>query len=313
MVGLLALVVGMIAALPTKCNPPMQWYQGGVLYEIFPGSFFDKNMDSVGDFNGIATKVDYLAELGVKGVRLNSIFESHEYPEEYRNFSSFKKIAPQLGTLEEFKRMCSQLKNKSISVLLDLHLKPVLKRLPGGDSSEDLVGDALKYWLSNGVEGFYLKDLEAFVSDPHLPTAIRAWKAVLGPDRPLIINITALNMAPANFKNTLLNHVDLIDCKLDIESGATGKWGIIGPKHTPVITFAAFTQPETFLLYRHQPADRVPLQQHPLPQTGDALDPLEPRQRGHSPPGRPLAPDERHPRSHPPPADAARNPLNLLR
>lgn len=131
MVALLALVIAMIAALPRKCNPPTQWYQGGVLYEIFPASFLDTNKDGVGDFNGIARKADYLANLGVRGVRLNSIFKSHEYPEDYKNFSSFVKIAPQLGTIEEFKRACSLLKERNVSVLLDLHLKPLVKHLPG--------------------------------------------------------------------------------------------------------------------------------------------------------------------------------------
>lgn len=222
MVALLALVIAMIAALPKKCNPPTQWYQGGVLYEIFPASFLDTNMDSVGDFNGIARKVDYLANLGVRGVRLNSIFDSHEYPEDYKNFTSFIKIAPQLGTLEEFRRMCTLLRERNISVLLDLHLKPLVKQLPGTNLTEDLVGDAFQHWIKHGVEGFYLKDLELFVADSNFPHCIRKWKEILGHDRALIVNIAAVNMVPSHFKNILLNHVDLIDYKLDIEGGVTG-------------------------------------------------------------------------------------------
>lgn len=221
MVALLALVIAMIAALPKKCNPSTQWYQGGVLYEIFPASFLDTNMDSAGDFNGIARKVDYLANLGVRGVRLNSIFESHEYPEDYKNLTSFTKIAPQLGTLEEFKRTCSLLRDKNISVLLDLHLKPLVKQLPGENVTADLIGDALQHWTKQGVDGFYLKDLEFFVSDSNFPNCIRKWKGIVGTDRAIIVSMATVNMIPAHFKNILLNHVDLIDYKIDIEGGVT--------------------------------------------------------------------------------------------
>jgi hypothetical protein len=36
------------------------WWQSGVIYQIYPRSFFDSNGDGIGDLNGIANKVDYL-------------------------------------------------------------------------------------------------------------------------------------------------------------------------------------------------------------------------------------------------------------
>lgn len=219
MVALLALVIAMIIALPKKCNPPTQWYQGSVLYEVFVPSYLDSNHDGIGDLNGLARTANYIANLGIRGVRFNSIFESHDFPEDYRNFTSYTKIAPQLGTIEEFKRTCSILNSRNVSVLLDLHLKPMVKQLPGGNVTEDLIGDALSFWIKYNVEGFYLKDLEFYVADPNFANCIRKWKKIVGPDRPLIVNIAAVNMVPLHHKNILLNHIDLIDYRLSVEDG----------------------------------------------------------------------------------------------
>lgn len=230
LVALVALVIAMISVLPRKCNPVTQWYQGGVIYEIFPASYLDTNEDSYGDFNGIALTIDYLSALGVKAVRLNSIFASHDYPEDYKNFTSLKNIAPQLGTEYEFRKMCEKLHAKNISVILDLSLKPVLSHLSVNnyntqhvteDTHQDIVAEAFEHWLQIGVDGFYVKDLEYFISDPRFPNCIRRWKAILGADRPLIVSQKVINMVPNEFRNILLNHVDLVDIVLNVEAGAT--------------------------------------------------------------------------------------------
>ncbi len=46
------------------------WWNNTVFYEIFVRSFRDSNGDGIGDFNGITEKLDYLQNLGVKGIWL---------------------------------------------------------------------------------------------------------------------------------------------------------------------------------------------------------------------------------------------------
>ena len=41
------------------------WWKHGVIYQIYPRSFYDANGDGVGDLPGIIEKLDYLAWLGV--------------------------------------------------------------------------------------------------------------------------------------------------------------------------------------------------------------------------------------------------------
>ena len=37
-----------------------QWWQTGVIYQIYPRSFQDSNGDGVGDLNGITARLEYL-------------------------------------------------------------------------------------------------------------------------------------------------------------------------------------------------------------------------------------------------------------
>ena len=41
------------------------WWRGAVMYQIYPRSFADSNVDGVGDLKGIAAKLDHVKSLGV--------------------------------------------------------------------------------------------------------------------------------------------------------------------------------------------------------------------------------------------------------
>ena len=50
------------------------WWQTGVIYQIYPRSFYDSNGDGIGDLRGILQKLDYLKELGIDVVWLCPVF-----------------------------------------------------------------------------------------------------------------------------------------------------------------------------------------------------------------------------------------------
>lgn len=243
--AMLALVIAMISMLPKTCNPPTQWYQGSLFYEIFPASFYrvvtDHKME--GDLKGISVKSDYLVKLGVKGVRLNSIFRSSHYPRDFENVSTLTEIDQTLGTLEDFKFLVRTLQSKNLSLLLDLPVssfiqKPIVKRVTitnighKNDSNEpaseflkfsydfEPVEEAMQFWLLHGVEGFYLKGLENHAEDLTTANLIRRWKKIIGPDRVLIVSEEVINLTPKENLNIVLNNVDLVDIKLNVEKGA---------------------------------------------------------------------------------------------
>jgi alpha-glucosidase len=62
-----------------KSAQSRQWWQRGVVYQIYPRSFKDSNGDGVGDLNGIIEQLDYLNDgtpnsLGVDAIWLSPIF-----------------------------------------------------------------------------------------------------------------------------------------------------------------------------------------------------------------------------------------------
>lgn len=126
-----ALVIGVIATMPKKCDPPVQWWQGSVFYEIFPASFQDssKGGDGIGDLRGITMRLDYLKKLGVRGIRLNSVFPAAHYPEYYSNIENLTDLNKELGTLDDFATLTREIHRRNMSLILDLPLYPFIKTL----------------------------------------------------------------------------------------------------------------------------------------------------------------------------------------
>lgn len=106
----------------------MEWWQGSLFYEIFPASFQDSyNNDGIGDLRGITDRLDYLENLGVKGIRLNSIFSSKPYPQNYKDVQDLTEVDPHLGTLADFDKMVSEIHKQEMALILDLPLHPLVK------------------------------------------------------------------------------------------------------------------------------------------------------------------------------------------
>ncbi|XP_012254372.2 neutral and basic amino acid transport protein rBAT-like isoform X2 [Athalia rosae] len=135
--GCVALVVGVIATMPKRCDPPVEWWQGSVFYEIFPASFKDSSTvgDGIGDFKGIAAQLDYLSDLGVQVIRLNSIFPAQHYPEHYRSITSLLAIQHDLGTIDDFNALVLAVHRRNMSLVLDLPLYPYVENFGAGGNS----------------------------------------------------------------------------------------------------------------------------------------------------------------------------------
>ncbi|XP_018364150.1 PREDICTED: maltase A2-like isoform X1 [Trachymyrmex cornetzi] len=127
--GCAALVIGIIATMPKKCDPPVEWWQGSTFYEIFPASFQDstKSADGIGDLRGIIMRLDYLKNFGVRTIRLNSIFPAPHYPEYYSDISNMTDVNKELGTLGDFSVLVREIHRRNMSIVLDLPLYPFVK------------------------------------------------------------------------------------------------------------------------------------------------------------------------------------------
>jgi alpha-glucosidase len=94
------------------------WWQHAVFYEIYPRSFADSNNDGVGDLNGIASKLDYLKDLGVDAIWISPCFPSPQVDFGY-DVSDYENIDPMYGTLADFDNLAREAKKRNIHIILD--------------------------------------------------------------------------------------------------------------------------------------------------------------------------------------------------
>ncbi len=94
------------------------WWRHAVFYEIYPRSFADSNNDGVGDLNGIASKLDYLRDLGVDAIWITPFFPSPQVDFGY-DVSDYEAIDPMYGTMKDFDHLQSEAKKRNIRLILD--------------------------------------------------------------------------------------------------------------------------------------------------------------------------------------------------
>ncbi len=116
-----------------------QWWQHAVFYEIYPRSFADSNNDGIGDLNGIASKLDYLKDLGVDAIWITPCFPSPQVDFGY-DVSDYEAIDPMYGTMKDFDHLVSEAKKRNIRVILDFvvnHTSDKHKWFEDSKSSKD--------------------------------------------------------------------------------------------------------------------------------------------------------------------------------
>jgi len=104
--------------MPDSEFPATQWWQTGVIYQIYPRSFQDTNGDGVGDLPGITSRLDYLVSLGI-----DAIWISPFYPSPMADFgydvSDYTNVDPLFGTLADFDALFAAAHNRGLRVILD--------------------------------------------------------------------------------------------------------------------------------------------------------------------------------------------------
>jgi maltose alpha-D-glucosyltransferase/alpha-amylase len=97
------------------------WYKDAVFYQLHVKSFADSNGDGIGDFPGLAAKLDHVSSLGVDCLWLQPMYPS-PFKDDGYDISDYVNIHPSYGTLQDFERFLEQAHSRGLRVIIELVL-----------------------------------------------------------------------------------------------------------------------------------------------------------------------------------------------
>ncbi len=96
-----------------------QWYKDAVIYQLHVRSFFDSDGDGIGDFHGLAQKLDYLQDLGVTAIWLLPFYPSPLKDDGY-DIASYTEVHSSYGTMRDFKNFIREAHARGLRVITEL-------------------------------------------------------------------------------------------------------------------------------------------------------------------------------------------------
>ena len=121
------------------------WWRSAIFYEIYIRSFQDSDHDGVGDLNGIARRLDYLADLGVDAIWVTPFYPSPQVDFGY-DVSNYEDVDPRFGTLADFDRLIAEAHARRIKVVLDVVLNHTSDQHPWFGASRASRRSSFRDW-----------------------------------------------------------------------------------------------------------------------------------------------------------------------
>jgi alpha-glucosidase len=134
-------------------RPSPAWLSNAVLYQIYPQSYADSNGDGVGDFGGLASRLEYLAWLGVDAVWLTPCFASPFRDAGY-DVSDYLTTAPRYGTNDDLAALVETARGMGVRVLLDLVAGHTSDQHPWFQAAIEDPADDRYIWSERPIDGF---------------------------------------------------------------------------------------------------------------------------------------------------------------
>lgn len=104
-----------------KKTDTKKWWKETVFYQIYMPSYADSNGDGYGDFKGMTNKLDYLKELGVKGIWLTPFLTSPKVDNGY-DVANYYEVDPTYGNKADFDIFLKEAHKRGIKVIMDMVL-----------------------------------------------------------------------------------------------------------------------------------------------------------------------------------------------
>jgi oligo-1,6-glucosidase len=130
------------------------WWANAVVYQIYPRSFQDSNGDGYGDLKGIASRLEYLSDLGIDAIWLSPVYCSPQDDNGY-DISDYRDIDPMFGTLEDMDALLAKAHGLGIKIVMDLVVNHTSDEHAWFQASRDKNSSyADWYWWRPAREGY---------------------------------------------------------------------------------------------------------------------------------------------------------------
>ena len=121
------------------------WYKNAVIYQVHVRAFYDSNGDGIGDFSGLAQKLDYLKELGIDAIWLMPFFPSPLRDDGY-DIADYLSVHPTYGTVEDFKTFLAAAHERQIRVIMEMVLNHTSDQHPWFQESRSSQDNPRRDW-----------------------------------------------------------------------------------------------------------------------------------------------------------------------
>jgi maltose alpha-D-glucosyltransferase/alpha-amylase len=108
-----------VQAKEVAIAPGQVWYKDAIIYQLHVKSFCDSNNDGIGDFPGLISKLDYIADLGASVIWLLPFYPSPRLDDGY-DISAYREVHPDYGTLSDFRQFVRAAHARNIRVITEL-------------------------------------------------------------------------------------------------------------------------------------------------------------------------------------------------
>jgi maltose alpha-D-glucosyltransferase / alpha-amylase len=95
------------------------WFKDAIIYQLHVKSFFDSNGDGIGDFPGLISKLDYIADLGANVIWLLPFYPSPRLDDGY-DISAYREVHSDYGTLADFRDFVREAHARNIRIITEL-------------------------------------------------------------------------------------------------------------------------------------------------------------------------------------------------
>ncbi len=129
--------------MPHSSDP--LWYKDAIIYQVHVRAFCDSNGDGIGDFRGLAQKIDYLQELGINTIWLMPFFPSPLRDDGY-DIADYRSVHPNYGTLDDFKTFLNAAHDRGIRVVIEMVLNHTSDQHPWFQQSRSSRDNPKRDW-----------------------------------------------------------------------------------------------------------------------------------------------------------------------